>query len=262
MRKISSSGNPVIAPTLSNASGDPPCASMTRFAVSTTNRTLSVSVPSRSQRTARTVMPQLASEAPRVLPRRCCQSESASATTARDRDGGLDRQRRLFGEAAIAGLSATSHKRLELVVERIRVLETRVDDLESQVAHRIGLRETLEHHLADPLRSDLGGTALTDRRLEVVDQAVDRVGSELLRRRLPDRAPELASIEFLTSPVALHDLDAGRLRALAGRESLAARVAGATAADRVAVLAACACGATAGVGRSIGRCSTCRLYMG
>src|SRR5437867_10864661 len=137
MRKISSSGNPVIAPTLSNASGDPPCASMTRFAVSTTKRTLSVSVPSRSQRTARTVMPQLASEAPRVLPRRRCQSESASATTARDCDCGLDRERGLLGELAIARLLATAQQRLELVIEGIRVLETRVDDLEPQVAHRI-----------------------------------------------------------------------------------------------------------------------------
>src|SRR6266516_617507 len=174
MRKISSSGNPVIAPTLSNASADPPCASMTRFAVSTTNRTLSVSVPSRSQRTARSIgaffselsaagdaaSRVLASESRGRAPRQRVgggqrgrvSSErepraaagpaapvrfSASPASARDRDRRLDRQRGLLGELAIARLLATAQQRLELVVERIRVLKTRIDDLESQIAHRI-----------------------------------------------------------------------------------------------------------------------------
>src|SRR5437867_3192053 len=153
MRKISSSGSPVIAPTLSNASADPPCASITRFAVSTTKRTLSVSVPSRSQRTARSVMPQLASEAPRVLPRLGVlarskripartpalpvrwagpldsrsrepdsprhprrRSSRSAASTPHAGGGGLDdRQRGLLGELAIARLLSLAEQRLELV---------------------------------------------------------------------------------------------------------------------------------------------------
>src|SRR6266545_4999820 len=144
IRKISSSGNPVIAPTLSKASGDPPCASMTRFAVSTTKRTLSVSVPSRSHKTARSVTTQLPTQAPRVLPRlgvlarsqripartpsslAClagpldsrsrepnspCHPRrspfcSATSTSGRDRDHRLDRQRRLFRELAAVELLA------------------------------------------------------------------------------------------------------------------------------------------------------------
>src|SRR6267378_1567768 len=217
-RKMSSSGRPVIAPTLSNASAVPPCAAMTRFAVSTTKRTLSVSVPSRSQRTARRVT----SSRPSAF----------AAPPGRD-DRGLDGQRGLLGKPAIAKLLAMPHEILELVVKRIGVLQTRVDDLEAQVAHRIGLGEAFEDHLADALRPDLGRSALADRRFDVVDEPVDRVWRELLRGSLADRARELAAVEFLARPVALHDLDAGRFRALARREALAARVARAASADRV-----------------------------
>src|SRR5207249_8730159 len=116
-----------------------------------------------------------------------------------------DGQRGLLGELAIARLLSLAEQRLELVVERVGILQARVHDLEAYVAHRIGFRETFEDHLTDPLRSDLRRSALTDRRLDVVDQPVDRAGSELFRRRLPDRARELATIELLTCPVALHD---------------------------------------------------------
>src|SRR5947199_2199177 len=106
MRKISSSGNPVIAPTLSNASGDPPCASITRFAVSTTKRTLSVSVPSRSHSTA----PMRAGRLTTAAARR----ENGSS--------GLDREHGLLRDAAIARVLPEPHETLELVVQLVRVL--------------------------------------------------------------------------------------------------------------------------------------------
>jgi len=113
-------------------------------------------------------------------------------------------------------------ERLELVVEGVGVLQTRVDDLESQIAHRIRFREAFEDHLADPLRSDLGRAALPDRRFDVVDEPVDSLRSQLLRRRLADGAGQLATVEFLARPVAFDDLDAGRLRAFASCEALTA----------------------------------------
>src|SRR3954471_11196531 len=140
--KIALSGNPVIEPTRSKSSALPPCVSMTRFAVSTTKRTLSVSVPSRSQSTAR-------------------MRGRASATAAARRSGGsgLDPEHGLLRDAAVACLLAPAHERLELVVQGLGVLQTGVDDLEAQVAHRIAFRETLQHHLADPLRCDFGRAA-------------------------------------------------------------------------------------------------------
>src|ERR1700704_3703403 len=142
---MASSGRPVMPPTVSCSSAVPPCASMTRFAVSTTKRTLSVSVPSRSQRTARTV-----TLAPLAMPG----AGSASAAAARRGDDrGLDRQRRLLRELAVARLLSEANERLELVVEGVGVLQTRIDDLESQIAHRIRFSEAFEDHLADPLRS-------------------------------------------------------------------------------------------------------------
>src|SRR5512132_4011980 len=105
---MSSSGRPVIAPTRSKSSAAPPCASMTRLAVSTTKRTLSVSVPSRSQRTAR---------------RRG--AASATAASGRDRSGRFDREHGLLGDLAVAELLAFADERFELVVEGLGVLETR-----------------------------------------------------------------------------------------------------------------------------------------
>src|SRR2546425_1144420 len=60
---MASSGRPVSSPTFSYGSSGPPCVAMTAFIVSTTRRTLSVSVPSRSQRTARSGGPLAAATA-------------------------------------------------------------------------------------------------------------------------------------------------------------------------------------------------------
>src|ERR671935_2176684 len=126
--KIADSGSPVIDPTRSKSRLVPPCASITRFAVSTTKRTLSVSVPSRSQRTART-------------------RDVLATATARGRCGyRFDRKCRLFRDATVARFLPQSHEALELVVERIGVLQTGVHDLEAQVAHGLGFGEPLEHH--------------------------------------------------------------------------------------------------------------------
>src|SRR5712692_10504963 len=102
---------------------------MTRFAVSTTKRTLSVSVPSRSHRTARRVTPGTSSVAPRVLPRLALLAASPAARLrasasppGRCDDGRLDRQRRLLGELAIARLLSPTEERFELVVERVGIL--------------------------------------------------------------------------------------------------------------------------------------------
>src|SRR2546423_957532 len=131
-RRIADSGSPVIAPTLSKSSGVPPCAAITRFAVSTTKRTLSVSVPSRSQRTARRRGPW------------------SAATTARGRgDGRLDRKLGLLRDLPVTRLLTYADEALELVVQRVGVLEIRVDDLEAQVTHGVLLGEPVKHHLAD-----------------------------------------------------------------------------------------------------------------
>src|SRR5438128_2264570 len=130
---MASSGRPVSSPTFSYGSSGPPCVAMTAFIVSTTRRTLSVSVPSRSQRTARSGGP-------------------LAAATARgpgdDRLG--DGQGDLFGDSAIASHLANAHEGRELVVERVDVFQPRVDDLEAAVRQRVAFREALEHHLAAP----------------------------------------------------------------------------------------------------------------
>src|SRR5439155_1326467 len=98
--KTLASGSPVIEPTRSKSSVVPPCASMTRFAVSTTKRTLSVRVPSRSQRTART------GEAPRT-PRGVASATAASRGAS---CGGLDRQHRLLSDATATRFLALARR--------------------------------------------------------------------------------------------------------------------------------------------------------
>src|SRR5438445_8223973 len=180
-RKIASSGSPLIAPTRANSSAGPPWLVITMFAVSTTKRTLSVSVPSRSQRTARRAGPG---------------SVVLAAALARGNGDGLDRQGDLLGDAAVAGLLASAHERRELVVEGVDVLEPRVDDLEPQVPERIALREPFEDKLTDPLGRHLRDAALAERRLELIDEPVDLVGGERFGGALADRAGELATVEL------------------------------------------------------------------
>src|SRR6267378_5154582 len=219
-RNIASSGRPVSSPTFSYGSGGPPCAAITEFIVSTTRRTLSVSVPSRSQRTARR-----------------CGGLLAATAARRAGDNGLgDGQRDLLRDAAIARLLTNAHERSELVVESVEVFEARVHDLEAQVRERVALGEALEHHLADPSRRDLGCPALPDASLQRVDEPIDVLAGKCFRRGLADGAAELAAIELLAAAVALQDLDARGLAPLKRRETLLAPVADAAAADRVAVL--------------------------
>src|SRR6266550_7668528 len=188
-RNIASSGRPVSSPTFSYGSDGPPCAAMTQFIVSTTRRTLSVSVPSRSQRTAR--------------------SGLAATAARRAGDNRLgDGQRDLLRDPAIACFLADAHERCELVIQRVDVLEARVDDLEAEIRERVALGEALEHHLADPSRRNLGRTALPHARLELVDEAIDLVAGEAFRRGLPDRARELPAVELLAAAVALQHLNA------------------------------------------------------
>src|SRR6266566_1794095 len=159
-RNIASSGRPVSSPTFSYGSRGPPCAAMTQFIVSTTRRTLSVSVPSRSQRTAR--------------------SGLAATAARRAGDNRLgDGQRDLLRDPAIACFLADAHERCELVIQRVDVLEARVDDLEAEIRERVAL-----------------------------DEAIDLVAGEAFRRGLPDRARELPAVELLAAAVALQHLDA------------------------------------------------------
>src|SRR6266542_2377999 len=156
---------------------------------------------------------------------------SARATTARDRGCWFDGQRGLLGELTIAHFLSATDQRLEFVVERVGILQSRIHDLESQITHGVRLFEALEDHFADALGSHLGRTALSDGRLDVIDQSIDGFGGELFRSSLADGARELATVELLARPVPLYDLDAGRLGTLARSESLAARVAGSPPAD-------------------------------
>src|SRR2546423_4510271 len=199
----------------------PPCAAMTVFILSTTSCTLSVSVPSRSQRTA---------------PTRGRRSGLAAAAARRGANGLGDRERDLLGDAAIARLLAPSHQRRELVVEGVDVRGTRIHDLEAQIAQRIALGESLEDHLTDSLRRDLGETALPEAGLEIFDQAADLIGAERFGRRLFDRARKLASIELLPAAIPLEHLDPRRLASLERRETLLAAITDAPAADRGPVL--------------------------
>src|SRR5437660_1916491 len=192
---------------------------MTAFIVSRTRRTLSVSVPSRSHRTARSGGP-------------------LAAATARgpgdDRLG--DGQGDLLGDAAIASHLANPHQGRELVIQRVDVFEPRIHDLETQVRERVAFREALEDHLTDPSRGDLGRAALPDRGLELVDEAIDLFGRQRLRCGLSDRARELPPVELLAATVALQDLDAGGFAPLKGGESLLAPVADPPPSDGIAVL--------------------------
>src|SRR5439155_18578994 len=155
-RNMASRGRPVSSPTFSYGSGGPPCAAMIAFIVSTPRRTLSVSVPSRSPRTARSGGPL------------------AAATTRGPGDDRLgDGERDLLGDAAIASHLANAHEGGELVVERVDVFEPRVHDLEAEIRERVTFREPLEDHLADPSGRDLGCATLPDRGLELVDEAID-----------------------------------------------------------------------------------------
>src|SRR5438093_3013365 len=153
---------------------------MTQFIVSTTSGTLYVSVPSGSHRTARS-----------------CGGLLSAPAARRTGDNGLgDGQSDLLRDAAIARLLADAHERGELVIQRVDVLETRVDDLEAEIRERVALREALEDHLADPSGRDLGCPTLPDAPLELVDEAIDLFSGEALRCGLPDRARELPAIEF------------------------------------------------------------------
>ena len=160
---------------------------------------------------------------------------SATASARGASGSGLDPEHCLLRDPAVACLLTPADERLELVVQRFGVLQARVHDLEAEVAHRIALSEPLEHHLADALRGHLRRAALLDRRFKVVDETLDVVWEERLRTRLADRRRELAAIELLFRAVALEDLDAGRLGALARGEALAAFVAGAPAADGLTI---------------------------
>src|SRR2546423_12785875 len=121
-RNMASSGRPMRSPTLSYGSGGPSCAAMTEFIASTTRRTLSVSVPSRSQRTARRF--RLA---------------AATARLARDHGLGGDGENDLLRDAPIARLLANPHEGRELVVQRVEILDARVDDLEAEGRERVAL---------------------------------------------------------------------------------------------------------------------------
>src|SRR5256885_2758911 len=201
--KMSSRGRPVIRPTTSNSSAAPPRRVMTWFAVSTTKRTLSVSVPSRSQQTSWNG-PGLRSGSALAL---------AGAGADRDRRH-LDRKLGLLGDLAVTRHLAAPIQRGELVAERREVVELRVDDAEPDVAHRVDVGETLEDHLADPLRAHFRHPALPEGGLDVVDERAELLGREALRGGLLDRARQLAPVELLAAAVALLHLDAGRFAPL------------------------------------------------
>src|SRR5207302_2171043 len=148
---------------------------------------------------------------------------------------GLDGERDLLGDPAVARFLAPAHECRELLIEGLDVLEARVDDLEAHVARRVALREPFEDELADPLRRHLRDAALAERGLELVDEPVDLVPGQRLRGALSNGARELPAVELLARAVALQDLDARGLAALEGGESRVAAVADAPAADRGAV---------------------------
>src|SRR5438552_3273960 len=150
-------------------------------------RTLSVSVPSRSQRTAR----------------RCGGFLAAATARGPGHDRLGDRQRDLLRDAAIARLLTDAHEGRELVVERVYVLETRVHDLEAEVRQRVTLCQAVQHHLADTSRCDLGCSALLHIPFEIIDEPIDFLAGERFRRGFSDRARELPPIELLAAAVPL-----------------------------------------------------------
>src|SRR5437867_4802597 len=118
-------------------------------------------------------------------PGRVCRATRARVlpppTAGRSRGNDLrDGQHDLLRDAPIASLLPDAHQRGELVVERIDVLDARVDDLEAEIRERVALGEPLEDHFADPPGRDLGCAALPDARLEVVDEPIDLLAGESL----------------------------------------------------------------------------------
>src|SRR5258708_29234963 len=106
---------------------------------------------------------------------RASRSALALASAGKDRSG-ID-ERDLLRDLTVARDLATPIKCRELVPEGCQVIDLGVDDTEADVAHRIHLGETLEDHLPNALRADLGRAARLQSHLHVVDER-----SELLAR--------------------------------------------------------------------------------
>jgi hypothetical protein len=94
---------------------------MTRFAVSTTKRTLSVSVPSRSQEDG--PKRHAVTRGPNALQRLRRRTVTAAAGSM----GSVSAPRTVDH-----GFLSEAHERFELVVESVGILQARVDDLEAQ----------------------------------------------------------------------------------------------------------------------------------
>src|SRR5438477_1072276 len=195
----------------------------------------------RMSRSERTTSSQYAGTVVSVLPEEDGADQRrgvalAAAATGRGANRLRDRKRDLLCDAAVAHLLTQSDERRKLVVQGIDIRGPRIHDLEPQVAQRIALSQPLEDHLPDPLRRDLGETALPEARLEVLDEPADLVWGERLRPGLLDRAGQLAPVKLLPGPVPFENLDTRRLAPLERGEALLAAVTDAPAADRGPVL--------------------------
>src|SRR5690606_6389415 len=116
------------------------------------------------------------------------------------------------------------------------VLKAPVDGGEAHVGDRIDLLELLHDPLAEAARGQLALAARDETMPNAPDHGLDRfrVDRPLLERPREPRA-QLVLEERLAPPVGLDDLRQAQLRALEGREALAADLALAAPAHRIAL---------------------------
>jgi hypothetical protein len=123
---------------------------------------------------------------------------------------------------------------LELLAERVDVVESVVDGGVADVRDLVEVAELLHDDLADDARGDLALAQHAQAMADALDRGFDRLAADgTLLERLHDARAQLALVEGLASAVVLDDLRHDEFRRLEGREALAAGQAFAAAADLV-----------------------------
>jgi len=115
---------------------------------------------------------------------------------------------------------------LHFVPEGVDVFEAAIDGSEADVGHLIEIAQRLHDQLTAPPGLDLALTGRAQTTTDTLDRRLDLlVAHGSLLERLAQTASQLVLVEGLAPIVALDDRGHGELRALEGREPLAATLA-------------------------------------
>ena len=130
------------------------------------------------------------------------------------------------------GRCAGACELLDLLAERVDVLEAAIDGGEAHVGDLVELVQLLHDELADHARGDLALAERAQPVADALDRGLDRLAADRpLLERLQHARAQLALVEGLARAVVLDHLRHDELRGLEGREALAAGQALAAAAD-------------------------------